>query len=103
METTEAAPAVQHGKEPEVSYPSLVLVWAALVAATALTVCVSHLHLDKCRTLLPVAIAAGKCALVLIFFMRLRHEPRFFTLMCLIAVATLAAFIGLLLFDVSFR
>lgn len=95
---------VEHGHgEPVTSVRALVAVWAALVAATVLTVWVSRLDVGPFHTLLPLAIASGKCALVLFFFMRLRHEPRFFTIMLLIAIATLATFIGLLFFDVSFR
>ena len=93
----------QPHEEPVTSVRTLVSVWAALLAATALTVWVSRGHTGPFRTLLPLAIAAAKCALVLIFFMRLRHEPRFFTLMLLIAIATLAVFIGMIFFDVSFR
>ena len=82
---------------------TLVAVWAALVAATALTVWASRHNAGPFRVLLPLAIAAGKCALVLFFFMRLRHEPRSFTFMLLLAIVTLALFIGMTFFDVSFR
>lgn len=91
------------GAEPVTPIRTLVRVWVALLALTALTVGVSRLDLGPLHTLLPLAIAAGKCALVLCVFMRLRHEPRFFTVMLLIAVVTLAVFIGLIFFDVSFR
>ena len=89
--------------EPIASGRALVAVWLALLCATAVTVWVSALPLGRLRVWIALAIAAGKSALVLTFFMRLRYEPRFFAIMVLIAVATLAVFIGLTFFDVPFR
>ena len=103
MHEPETTATEAESEEPTTPVRTLVLVWGALVAATALTVWLSRLDLGVFHTLIPLAIATGKCALVLFFFMRLRHEPRFFTVMLLITLATLATFIGLIFFDVSFR
>jgi cytochrome c oxidase subunit IV len=90
-----------HGAVP--AYGLLVWVWLALLGATALTVWVSCIALGRLRVLVPLGLAAAKCTLVLAFFMRLRYEARVFSIMVLVAVLTLAVFIGLLFFDVSFR
>lgn len=92
--------------EGRVTMPSFALltgVWLLLLVATGLTVCASTLDLGRLNVWVALGIAATKCTLVLMFFMRLRYEPRFFSVMVLIAVLTLAVFIGLLFFDVSFR
>jgi cytochrome c oxidase subunit 4 len=94
------APAV-HGGAP--TFGLLTGVWLALLGATGLTVWASTLALGRLGVWLALAIATGKCSLVLAYFMRLRYEPRLFSLLVLIAVVTLAVFIGLLFFDVSFR
>lgn len=103
MREHETKTSGHEGAEPITSARTLVWVWVALLCATAVTVWVSRCDPGPFHTLLPLAIASGKCALVLIFFMRLRHEPRFFTFMLLLAIVTLSLFIGLLFFDVSFR
>lgn len=103
MQEYDTEAVAQEGGEPVTRVRTLVLVWVALVAATALTVWISRFDAGPFHALLPLAIASAKCALVLFFFMRLRHEPRFFTIMLLIAIVTLGFFIGMIFFDVSFR
>lgn len=97
-----------HATAPETHAPGpsfrlLVAVWLALLGATALTVWASTLNLGRLNVWIALGIAATKSSLVLAYFMRLRYEPRLFSLMVLVAVLTLAVFIGLLFFDVSFR
>jgi cytochrome c oxidase subunit 4 len=85
------------------SFRLLTGVWLLLLGGTALTVWASTVDLGRLNVWTALGIAAAKCSLVLTFFMRLRYEPRFFSVMVLIAVLTLTVFIGLLFFDVSFR
>lgn len=96
-----ATSAETHSAAP--SFGLLTGVWLLLLCGTGLTVWASTLDLGHLNVWIALGIAATKCSLVLAFFMRLRYEPRFFSVMVLIAVLTLALFIGLLFFDVSFR
>jgi cytochrome c oxidase subunit 4 len=85
------------------SFGLLIRVWLALLGATGLTVWLSTLSLGRFNVWIALGVAAAKSSLILAFFMRLRYESRFFSVMVLIAVLTLAVFLGLLFFDISFR
>ncbi len=81
-----------------------ILVWAALIALTAITVAASGASLGRAAIVVVLAIAAGKSTLVLLYFMHLREERRLLLkLVVPIAVAALAIFIGLTYTDVLHR
>ena len=81
-----------------------ILVWAALIALTAVTVATASANLGRAAIVVVLAIAAGKSTLVLLYFMHLREERRLLLkLVVPIAVATLAIFIGLTYTDVLHR
>ena len=81
-----------------------ILVWAALIALTAVTVAAAGADLGRAAVVVVLAIAAGKSALVLLYFMHLREERRLLLkLVVPIAVAALAIFIGLTYTDILFR
>lgn len=98
MTETETATA-----EPITPFRTLILVWAALLAGTVVTVWASTIHLGRLNVWIALGIAACKASLVLAIFMRLRQESRLFFLMFLLTIVTLATFIGLTFLDVSFR
>lgn len=81
-----------------------ILVWAALIALTAVTVLAAGANLGRAAIVVVLVIAAGKSTLVLLYFMHLREERRLLLkLVVPIAVATLAIFIGLTYTDVLHR
>ncbi len=87
-----------------VPYRLFVAVWAGLLALTALTVAVARLRLLGGASVPgSLAIASAKAALVLFFFMHLRHEPRFLKGMLLVAVSALAIILMLTFTDVWYR
>ncbi len=81
-----------------------ILVWAALIALTAVTVAAAGANLGRAAIVVVLAVAAGKSTLVLLYFMHLREEPRLLLkLVVPIAVAALAIFIGLTYTDILHR
>jgi cytochrome c oxidase subunit IV len=82
---------------------TFVLVWAALITLTALTVTVAELHLGRFSTLTALFIASLKAGLVLWFFMHLKYESRLFKGLLLAPIVTLAVVIGLTFFDIWYR
>ena len=86
-----------------VKYTIYLLIWACLLILTGITVTVSQMHLGNLGTLTSLAIATVKATLVLLFFMHLRYETRFFRMIFIIPIVTLAVIIGLTFFDFGFR
>jgi len=86
-----------------VSYRTFVFVWVLLLALTATTVAVSRVHLGPLNIWVALGIASIKSALVIFFFMHLKFERLIFKLFLLLALVTLAIFIGLTFFDVLYR
>ena len=86
-----------------VSYRVFIAVWLLLLALTAVTVAVSRVHLGALNIWAALGIASLKSALVIFFFMHLKYEQRIFKIFLLIALVTLALFIGLTFFDVLYR
>ena len=80
------------------------LVWAALLALTALTVVAAGLDLACGAVAVALGIATVKSALVALYFMHLRWEKRLvIRLMLPITLAALAIFIGLTYTDILHR
>ena len=82
---------------------TFVLVWAALLLLTALTVAAAGLHLGAASVLVPLLIASAKAVLVLWFFMHLKYERRLFKLMLLVPIVTLTFILVLTFFDIWYR
>ncbi|ORJ59846.1 cytochrome C oxidase subunit IV family protein [Geothermobacter hydrogeniphilus] len=86
-----------------VPYATLVIVWAALLTLTILTVAVSRIDLGMLNIWAALGIACSKSVLVISFFMHMKYENRLFKLFLMIALITLATFIGFTFFDVMYR
>jgi cytochrome c oxidase subunit 4 len=84
-------------------YGRLFGVLAALLALTALTILLSKVDVGGLNIWLTLLVASCKSSLVLMYFMHLRYELRVFTATFLITVFTVAAFVGLLFWDVAYR
>jgi cytochrome c oxidase subunit 4 len=74
---------------------TLVLVWLALLLLLAASAASALLRLGPWNSVLNLAIAAVKAALVLLFFMRLRASHALVRLAALAGIATLAILFGL--------
>jgi len=83
-------------------YRTFVIVWALLVALTALLVLVSHSGQEAAVWGL-LLITPLKAALVFYFFMHLRYEGLLLKTVVCVALGTLIIFFALLFSDVAFR
>ena len=89
---------------PEAGIRTYILVWAALMLLTALTVATASMNLRKVTIIVCLGIAAFKSTLVLLYFMHLRYENRLvIKLVIPIAIVVLAIFIGGTFSDVFTR
>jgi len=86
-----------------VPYRTFLIVWALLLILTAVTVAVSRIHLGALNIWVALGIASLKSSLVIFYFMHLKYERLIFKIFLLIALVTLAIFIGLTFFDVHYR
>jgi cytochrome c oxidase subunit 4 len=72
---------------------------AALLALTATTVVTSRIDLGSLNIVLALAIAVAKAALVAAFFMHLKYERPFQTVVFVTAAFFAAVLVGLVVFD----
>lgn len=92
------------GAAPHVlSYRQLLAVLGGLFLLTALTIASAKLDIGGLNIWLTLLIAATKASLVLLFFMHLKFETRPFRVTFLATLFFVAAFIGLLFWDVALR
>jgi cytochrome c oxidase subunit 4 len=80
-----------------------VVVFAALILLTAVTVWVATIDLGDLNVVVALAVATVKAVLVLLFFMHLRHSARFLWVVLGFSFGFLALLIGLTLSDVLTR
>jgi len=92
----------EHKHEP-VSYRTFILVWAALVTLTGITVAVSRIHLGALHVWAALIIASIKSGLVIFIFMHLKQESRLFKTGLLVMLVILAIFVGLTFTDILYR
>ena len=86
-----------------VSYKVIVFIWLALLVLTGVTVGVSFVDLGALNIWVALGIASGKSSLVISYFMHMKYERPVFKLCLLVALCTLAVFIGLTFIDVLYR
>jgi cytochrome c oxidase subunit 4 len=86
-----------------VSYGRLILIWLGLIAFTGITVTLAGIDIGRWVIITSLVIASIKSTLVLNVFMHLKFEDKVFKLFVLVAIATLAIFIGLTFFDYAFK
>jgi cytochrome c oxidase subunit 4 len=96
-------PAMDSGEQHLMSYTTLALVLAALLALTGMTIGVSYLDLGAFNVPLTLAIASAKVSLVLLFFMHLKYEGRAIKFSFIGTICFLAIMIGFTFWDVAFR
>ena len=74
---------------------------AALVALTVVTVVTSRLDLGQFNIVLALAIASLKATLVAMFFMHLKYEHRFQSVVFVGALFFVVLFVGFVVFDTT--
>jgi cytochrome c oxidase subunit IV len=90
--------------ERKPGYKTYLIVYAALVCLTAITVTSASLDIGRVAIVIVLAIAGTKAVLVLLYFMHLRYEKRLLIKILIpIVVVTLAIFIGLTYTDILYR
>ncbi len=90
-------------KTETVSYTAYLLVWAALLALTGLTIYVAGIEPGRFGMTVNILIASCKAGLVVYIFMHLRHESTVIKLMLLMAILTLTTIIVLTFSDTLYR
>jgi cytochrome c oxidase subunit IV len=85
------------------AYKSYLVVWATLVAFTAVTLAISFVKLGAWNAAAALSIASIKAALVALYFMHLRHEIKLVLGFALFPLVILALIIMGTLTDVIFR
>jgi cytochrome c oxidase subunit 4 len=94
-------PTSRHeGGSPHVLPPSVLLgTAAALLVLTVLTVVTSRIDLGAMNTVLALAIASCKAAVVALFFMHLKYEKKFLTVVLASAVFFAVLLVSFVVFD----
>lgn len=92
----------EHKHEP-VPYRTFILIWAALLVLTVVTVAVSRIQLGALNIWVALTVASVKSSLVVFIFMHLRQESRLFKLGIVTLLIIVATFIGLTFTDVLYR
>jgi len=77
----------------------LVGVFAALVVLTCITVAASRLDLGSWNLWVALAIATAKASLVAAYFMHLKYDSPFNTLVLITALVFLGLFLGIVMLD----
>jgi len=94
----------EHGDKGHIiPYPTLIIVWAALLCLTILTVAASRVDMGALNIWVALGIACSKSALVISFFMHMKYENWLFKLFLFIGLSTYAVFVGFTFFDVLYR
>lgn len=86
-----------------IGYGWLATVWMLLVDLTALSVLATRVDPGPYKVAVALIIACTKGFLVIGWFMHMRYEGRLLRGLLLVALVTLACFIGITFFDVLYR
>ena len=84
-------------------YGIYLLTWIALILLTGVTVTVAGMQLQAWSVTVALLVAAVKGTVVVLWFMHLKEEMPMFAIMLIVAIITLAVFIGVTFFDILFR
>lgn len=86
-----------------VPYRTFVLVWAALLILTGITIAVSRIDTGPFHVWAALGIASVKSGLVIFYFMHMKYEKLYYKVYLFVTLVILAAFIGLTFTDVLYR
>jgi cytochrome c oxidase subunit 4 len=94
----------EHKHEPHVpSIKTYLLVFAALLVGTALTVLAAEFDLGRLNNFVALGIAGTKATIVGLYFMHLRHSTKMTILTALAGVFWLGLMIGMFMLDYGSR
>jgi len=94
---------MEHEKGHIIPYRTLLFVLAGLIILTIISVAVTKIHLGTLTVFIALLIAAIKSAFVLMIFMHLRFDNKFFTIMVLAVIAVIGVVIFITLLDYLYR
>ncbi len=97
----DAWPAVDDDHPHVTPVSTLLAVFGALLALTALTVGVTYVDLGPFNLWIALLVAASKSAVVVLYFMHLRWENAFFGQILIGSLFFVALFIGIALVDTT--
>ncbi len=80
-----------------------VAIFLTLIAFTLLTVAVSNVHLGQANLIVAVVIASMKASLVVLFFMHLRYDNKFYSMILVVSVLFIGVFFAFTLNDTDRR
>jgi cytochrome c oxidase subunit IV len=80
-----------------------IAIFVALICFTLLTVAVSYVHLGKLNLIVAVVIASLKASLVVLFFMHLRYDNKFNSMILIVSVLFIGVFFAYTLNDTDRR
>ncbi len=86
-----------------IGYGTYILVWAALIAFTSITVTIAGVNLGRYTLFIALSIAAIKSALVINIFMHIKFDEPIFKAFLGISGATLLIIFLLTFFDYFYR
>jgi cytochrome c oxidase subunit 4 len=84
-------------------YGTNIMIWAALVALTGITIYVAGLDLGKYSITANFLIASLKAGLVLYIFMHLKYESVIIKLMLIVVLLTMTSILLLTFIDILYR
>jgi len=67
-------------------------IFLALICFTVLTVVLSNVHLGKLNLVVAIVIASMKASLVVLFFMHLRYDTRFYSIILVVSLLFIGVF-----------
>ncbi len=84
-------------------YSTHILIWAALVVLTGITIYVAGLDLGEYSIIANFLIASLKAGLVLYIFMHLKYESIIIKLMLIVVLLTMTSILLLTFVDILYR
>jgi cytochrome c oxidase subunit 4 len=95
---------MKNGEKPHISsYTSLAYVLIALLVLTFITVFVSEINFGAFSVGVALIVASLKATIVLTYFMHLKFENRFTTIMVAVVFAVFALVVGITFVDYLLR
>ncbi len=92
-----------HEKHHVIPYSLYIMIWAALIALTGVTVGVSYVDMKSVAILTALLIATVKATLVLLYFMHIRFERPLYSAMIIAVLVTYGVFVALTFSDYFYR
>jgi cytochrome c oxidase subunit 4 len=85
------------------SFGFYLAIFVALICLTLLTVGVSNIHLGKLNLIVAVVIASMKASLVVLFFMHLRYDNKFNSMILVASLLFIGVFFAYTMNDTNHR